>query len=557
MKKSLLFALIIGALIILVGGFVWHKILTTSSDNQERSIAVLPFRNDSPDQDNQYFCDGMMDEILNHLQKIEDLGVKSRTAVEPYRGSNKSFNKIASELDVVYILEGAVRKFGENFRLTTQLIDVATGNHLWSETYDGILSDTIFVIQSNIAKMVASSLNTVITPDVDERIDRFPTNSIKAYDSYLKGRGEVSLFWKTRDINHLKTAREYFRFAIQLDPDFLQAVVQLGMAYSGEHKFDSALLYVNRVIELDPKSNHGYGMKGMIYNQMGKFDNSIENLLIAINLPPRDGLWYWYHVTLGRIYHFAKSDFAKALPYFNIGFSNSENHVSYYSIWAAIFVDCGDYENAEKFVRAYLELGDKDCWNSVKIYTDALVAQGKYQQAQQYINSICHKLDCNSMCQAELFRISLLIEEFELAENYYNSFDMAGAEDYIVHFMNVHIGYVYHQLGKTDEAERIFSKEIKALESELNKDWMIQEKYELLSKIYAFIGEKTEALDYLIKYDNMGFGRGFHDFIMIDPFFEGLREDPDFLAIVKQAQQEKADIRAQIRELETRGELDI
>jgi len=118
----------------------------------DKSIAVLPFMDDSEGGDNQYFCDGMMDEILNHLQKIAELGVKSRTAVEPYRNSDLSFATKAQELEVAFILEGSVRKYGDRFRVTTQLIDVESGNHLWSETYDGVFSDTIFVIQSNIAK---------------------------------------------------------------------------------------------------------------------------------------------------------------------------------------------------------------------------------------------------------------------------------------------------------------------------------------------------------------------------------------------------------------------
>jgi len=109
-----------------------------------------------------------MDEILNHLQKITELGVKSRSAVEPYRNSDLSFDTKAQELDVAYILEGAVRKYGDRFRITTQLIDVETGNHLWSETYDGILSDTIFVIQADIAKKIAAELDAVITPIEDK-----------------------------------------------------------------------------------------------------------------------------------------------------------------------------------------------------------------------------------------------------------------------------------------------------------------------------------------------------------------------------------------------------
>jgi len=111
----------------------------------DKSIAVLPFRNDSPDQENQYFCNGMMDEILNHLEKIGQLKVKSRTAVEPYRNSTLGFEAIAEELGVAFILEGAVRKNGDQFRLTAQLIDVQSGDHKWSNTCEGINSGKMII----------------------------------------------------------------------------------------------------------------------------------------------------------------------------------------------------------------------------------------------------------------------------------------------------------------------------------------------------------------------------------------------------------------------------
>jgi class 3 adenylate cyclase/TolB-like protein len=125
-------AIIAGMTLIIAGMYLYPRYLSGDQSEDslvtDKSIAVLPFKDDSPDKDNQYFSDGMMDEILNHLQKIADLGVKSRTAVEIYRDSPKSFATIAGELDVAFILEGAVRKYGENFRITTQLIDVKSGS---------------------------------------------------------------------------------------------------------------------------------------------------------------------------------------------------------------------------------------------------------------------------------------------------------------------------------------------------------------------------------------------------------------------------------------------
>ena len=124
----------------------------------DKSIAVLPFLNDSPDPDNEYFCNGMFDEIITHLQKIADLRVKSRTSVEQYRNPSQDITIIGAELGVSFLVEGSVRKAGDDLRITAQLIDVKTGDHLWSETYDGKYTDKIFEFQSKIAKQVAASL---------------------------------------------------------------------------------------------------------------------------------------------------------------------------------------------------------------------------------------------------------------------------------------------------------------------------------------------------------------------------------------------------------------
>ena len=165
---------------------------------EEKSIAVLPFRNDSPDPENEYFCNGIMEELLTQLQKIDELNVKSRTSAEQYRNPNKDIKAIGNELEVAYIVEGSVRKAAE-IRITAQLIETAHGDHLWAETYDGKYTDKLLDFQSKVAKEIASSLNAEITPEEERRIDYKSTSNITAYDLLLRGNENVNKYYNTFD----------------------------------------------------------------------------------------------------------------------------------------------------------------------------------------------------------------------------------------------------------------------------------------------------------------------------------------------------------------------
>ncbi|MDA0197127.1 MAG: hypothetical protein O2951_19175, partial [Bacteroidetes bacterium] len=181
-KKPLTSNLIIGLLVLaLIGQFIYNKYWganeassTTSqnivSANIGKSIAVLPFTNMSSDPEQDYFSDGVMEEILNHLVKIRDLKVISRTTMMQYKGTSKSLSDIAQELKVATLLEGSVRKAGDQIRITVQLIDGNTDVHIWSETYDRKMED-VFAIQSEVAQQVASTLQAEIQMDVKRSIE--------------------------------------------------------------------------------------------------------------------------------------------------------------------------------------------------------------------------------------------------------------------------------------------------------------------------------------------------------------------------------------------------
>jgi TolB-like protein len=165
MKTRTLLVLFFVLALIVVGYFLILN-LSKSSKPVEKSIAVLPFRNDSPNDSSAYFSNGIHEEILSDLSKVKDMKVLSRTSVEPYRNSTKSIAKIAKELNVVYILEGSGQKYGNNIRLRVQLIDAKNDKHLWSKSYEKeiLKAEDIMAIQTQIAQAITTEIKAMIAP---------------------------------------------------------------------------------------------------------------------------------------------------------------------------------------------------------------------------------------------------------------------------------------------------------------------------------------------------------------------------------------------------------
>jgi TolB-like protein/lipoprotein NlpI len=259
-----------------------------------QSIAVLPFENRSEQQSDVYFVEGIHDDLLTNLARIGDLKVISRTSVERYANSDKSLPEIAKELGVATVMEGAVQRAGNQVRINVQLIDASTDEHLWAEIFDRELTtENLFAIQTEISQAIARALKATLTHEEQERISQQPTDSLAAYNAYLRGRQLV----KSRDSEALAQAKGEFEQALDLDPEYAQAWVGLAEAniYSavyGTQPFADALKQygecADHAISLNPELGEAWAIRGAWLGMKEKVPEAVQAFKRALALSPND-----------------------------------------------------------------------------------------------------------------------------------------------------------------------------------------------------------------------------------------------------------------------------
>ncbi|HSJ16254.1 MAG TPA: tetratricopeptide repeat protein, partial [Longimicrobiales bacterium] len=191
------------------------------------SVAVVPFLNMSADAENEYFADGITEDVIAHLSKVRALRVISRTSVMPFKKRGHSLREIGAQLGATTLLDGSVRRVGDRVRIVAELVDVETDQHLWAETYDRDLTD-IFSIQTDVALHIAAALEAELSPDEQVRIRKEPTANLQSYELYLKGRHLYIGYTP----GSLRRAIEYFRRAIEGDPEYALAYAGIALAYA-------------------------------------------------------------------------------------------------------------------------------------------------------------------------------------------------------------------------------------------------------------------------------------------------------------------------------------
>jgi len=266
-----------------------------------QSIAVLPFVNMSADADNEYFSDGISEELLNVLAKVSSLRVASRTSAFAYKGKELPVSEIARQLQVDNVLEGSVRKAGNRVRITAQLIDGRSDKHLWSETYERQLDD-IFDIQEEISNAIVDALKVALNVNDQQAVSRAqrPTENTQAYELYLQGR----YLWRQRKEENIRAAIDAFKQAIAIDPGFAIAYEALAAAYgslaswsnvTSKDALANAVPYAEQALQLDPNLSEARAIIAESYGEKFQWSELVEQYEIALqNTPNNPTVIQWF-----------------------------------------------------------------------------------------------------------------------------------------------------------------------------------------------------------------------------------------------------------------------
>jgi non-specific serine/threonine protein kinase len=260
------------------------------------SVAVLPLVNLSAEAENEYFSDGMTEEIISKLSRVEGLKVASRTSVARFKGARKDAREIGQELQVRYLLEGSVRRAGNRVRVAVRLTDSSTGFQLWGDDFEGDLKD-VFAVQEQTALKIAEALNLRLTPQEQRAVRRRYTSNPEAYDAYLRGRALVEYFDRA---DKLEAGRRHFEKALQSDPNYALALAGMsrvdGQYYRNidpdESRLRRAEEYAQRALAIDPQLAEGHVALGCTFGYRYDYSRAVGEFREAIRLEP-DNAYAW------------------------------------------------------------------------------------------------------------------------------------------------------------------------------------------------------------------------------------------------------------------------
>jgi adenylate cyclase len=457
----------------------------------EKSIAVLPFINDSPDQENTYFINGVMEEILNNLQKIKDLRVISRTSAEQYRGQKKPISEIAQELGVNYIVEGSGQKYGNSFRLRAQLIKAEHESHLWGESFQQKITDVedIFNIQTKIAESIATELKAIISPEEKKLIEKIPTTDLDAYDAYLKGIFNMFNLVTQDDIN-LDTAMKFFELAKERDHEFALAYAgmagvwmyrqQMGLA-SPDEAIPKITKHVEKALELD-------STLAEVHNVVAGY-----NFLVT---------WNW---------EAAESAYKKVIEI-------NPNHAEAHALYSHLLIVLGRTEEAFEHAQLSLKL---DPLNPMIImwYSAVLLFEHRYEECI----SICREFYEKNPTTFWFLTIGLYCA-LHMKEKYDEAFEALKLAMSIQYKDFDHVFDQYEKLGYT----ATLNLEADTLLEQSKTKYLSQTD---IASVYSLAANKEGALDCLEQAYEM------HDpvvpYIGVFPNYAILRDEPRFQEIMR------------------------
>jgi TolB-like protein/AraC-like DNA-binding protein/Tfp pilus assembly protein PilF len=536
-KKHHRSKILIGLIVLIpIVFFVYPK----TQNSKEKSIAVLPFINDSHDSTNVSFINGVTETITDKLTQIKDLKVTSRTSTERYRNNKtKSTPQIARELGVKYILEGSGQKIGDTVLVSVQLIEARNDKYILSQQFK-VKYENVLNLYNEIAFDVASEIKALITPEEKRLIQKTPTANPYAFYLYQRGRDQFD--------NYLDSTSEYnaerlFKKALALDSTFALAYSGLAGVYMwknywktflSENFLDSVLIFANKALAYDNKCAEAYYFRARRYYQIGKLPECLKEFDKALKLNP--DYWKFYN-HMSYILWDGCNDYVGVISNLNEEILRCSAEVLpyvYIDLGFACF-SIGFPDKGKQYLQYALELfGDSAVYLYWTIQAD--LVQGNYEKAYQSAKD-AYKWD--SVKVKELMPNVCLMTGRNKEGSYYaekiaERLKKSGEVDLTA---PKNIGYTYWHVDRTEEAEYYFNRQIEIdLESIRLGRWntLQRQAHFDLAKVYTFLGIKGKAYQYLDEVNkNQSFGLGDLNSFKYSPFFNNIRPEPRFQKILK------------------------
>jgi len=525
----------LGLLVVLAGALLmYYKQPSSESPKLEKSIAVLPFKNESNDSTNVYLINGLMESTLNNLQSMKELKVVSRTSSERYRSTMKSIPEIAKELNVNYFVEGSGQKIGDGILLNIQLIEATTDKHLWAKQYRREVKD-IFALQQEIAKNIAEEIQVIITPEEEKAIEKIPTKNVVAYDFFLKGK---DLFYRSGR-KDLVESIPYFKNAIELDNEFALAYSTLVMVYYYLDVFSVEKIhvadidtYADKAMKFDPKSGESLVAKGLAHTQKKEFDLAAPYFENALEYNPGNGLVIHF---LTEFYHMHVPNTSKYLEYAlqgarldNPSLDSANASFKYYHLANAL-MQAGFMEEAMLYCNKSLAFNPRNIFaNGTKGFLE-FAGKKDLNFAREGLKQALKNDSTSFGLIQQMAKLSYLLRDYNSAHVYYGKFlkmKKAMRLD-IYNEKNLEIGLVYSKAGFAKEAEEL----VQSFKLYTDNDKTIYKELHL-SLYYCYRGDTKNAIEHLKLFSKEDSYIYQVLWLEMDPLVDPIRSNPEFKQIM-------------------------